>query len=484
MENTPSTAKKKLDFSSYGVVIGFLCLEILAFVSFYLGRSFILYGVLSLVLAALALLVTFRQINKDGITTFAFFIFPLFVFGLLTALSSFNYGSIGAIGVAESIFVPIGLTFISLAGFLTGYIKGFKIKTAMLIIYCALALFVFINLIITMIYYVPFYTLIYRNSYIFYDGKPSALPIGSMAYMLFGFQIKEVTLEYWTLFPSLLLTAVIPLFFIKYKTNRREFVIYAVISGIAFLSLLFTISRYTLITDLILVLGIAMIIATAKFKKTRSIFNGVMISVGIVFLLVCIVMFLAAQTSWGFLNGFRKLLEGNSLLNRLFVSNRYASSIIVVFQDLFSSFKLFGVPVGGAAYEYPNGVSQKPCNIWLFDNLLSSGLFGSLFFIAVLVIGIRRLFKYIKAGDDNDYVRYLIAAYILGYLVISLFLFDITPLVNSSKLSPFYTSAPLLICIFLLSYAFNQTLIEGKESKLEKKEEEKEEIKEDETIAL
>lgn len=484
MDNNETSVKKKFDFSSYGAVIGFLCLEILAFISFYLGHSFILYGILSLALAVLAFLVTFRQINKDGITTFAFFVFPIFVFGLLTALSSFTYKSIGAIGVAETVFVPIALTFISLAGFLTGYIKGFKIKTAMMIIYGALALFVFINLIITMVYYVPFYTLIYKNSYIFYDGKPSSLPIGSMAYMLYGFQIKEVTLEYWTLFPSLLLTAVIPLFFIKYKDNRREFVIYAVISFIAFISLLFTISKYTLITDFILIVGIAMIVAAEKFRKTRSIFDGMMIALGIIFLLICIVFFLAAQTSWGFLNGFRNLLNGNSLLKRLFISNRYSSSIIVVFQDLFSSFKLFGVPVGGAAYLYPNGVSQKLSNIWIFDNLLSSGLFGAIFFLAALIIGIRRLFKYLKAEQDDPYIRCMITAYILGFLVISLFLYDATPLVNSDKMSPFFTSAPLLICLFLLSYVFNKTLNTIKPASQEEKVVEIKEEQDDETLAL
>lgn len=229
METENRPAKKKFDFTSYAVVVGFLCLEVLAFISFYLGHSFILYGSLSIVLAILLGLVTYRQINKDGIASFAFFLFPLFVFGLLTCLSNFSYGSIGAPGVAETVFVPIGMIFISLSGFLSAYTKGFKIRLAMIVIYSALALFVFINLLITMIYYVPFYTLIYRNSYIFYDGKPSALPIGAMAYMLFGFQVKQVTLEYWTLFPSLLLTAVIPLFFLDRKAYKREFIIYAVV---------------------------------------------------------------------------------------------------------------------------------------------------------------------------------------------------------------------------------------------------------------
>lgn len=484
MENENQQPKRKIDLSSYGIVIGFLCFEVLAFVSFYLGHSFILYGVLSLVLSLLLLLVTFRQIKKDGITTFAFFLFPLFVYGLLTALSSFNYGSIGAIGVAESVFVPIALSLFALSGFLSGYISKFKIRTALFVIYAALALFVFINLLITMIYYVPFYTLKYSNSYIVYNGKPSELPIGSMAYMLFGFQVKEVTLEYWTLFPSLLFTAVIPLLFVKYKENKREFACYLAFVVLAFLSLLFTISKKTMLSDIVLVLGIAVIVIPAKIIKSRKIIDTMFIALGVLFILFMIVMFLNAQANWGFVSGLRNAIAGNSLLNRLF--NR--AKITAVFQDLFTSFKLFGVPVGGYAFQYDNGVAQEVTNIWLLDNLLSSGLFGSLFFIGALVVGIRRLFKYIKNSDESDFNKFTIAGYVLGFLVISLFLLDYRPLVNSDRLFPLYTSAPLLIVLFLLGYVFNKSL-EGqvevvKEEKGAPTFEENREENDNETIAL
>ena len=481
MENAPEKPKRKLSFESYAVVVGFLCFEVLAFVAFYLGHSFILYGALSIVLALLLLLVTFKQINKDGIATYAFFLFPLFVFGLLTALSGFNYASIGAIGVAESVFVPIALTFFALSGFLSSYIVKFKIKYALLVIYIALGLFVLINLFITMIYYVPFYTIKYKNSFIFYQGQPSEQPIGSMAYMLFGFKVEAVTLTYWTLFPSLLLTAVIPLFFIKLKENKKEFFIYAVLTFIAFLSLLFTISKTTLITDLILVLGIALIVIAAKFKKTHQVLNIMMTTIGIILLLLIIVMFVNAQTSWGFTSGIRNAISGNSLANRLFNTNRIAAPIKTIFQDLFTSYKLFGCVVG--SYEF--GTVQVVCDRWLFDNLMSSGLFGSLFFMAALVIGIRRLFKYLKDGKDEEYLRFLSAGFILGFLVMSLVCFDNTPLVNySEKLFPFFTCAPLLIVVFLLSYSFNETLKISAPVKDNKVEEKREEEREDEIISL
>ena len=484
MEQTQEQPKKKFDLTTYGTVVGFLCLEVLAFISFYLGHSFLLYGILSVVLVILLVLVTFRQIKKDGITTFAFFLFPVFVFGLLTALSQFNYSSVGAIGVAESVFVPICLTCLGLSGFLSSYIKGFKIKLVMMVIYGALAVFVLINLFITMIYYVPFYTLIYKNSYIVYDGKPSVLPIGSMAYMLFGFQVKEVTLEYWSLFPSILLTSVIPLFFIKFKENKRDFLIYLSYAVLAFLSLLFTISKYTIITDVVLVMGIAIIILSAKIKKSRDILNGMMIAVGIILTLVIIVVFLLAQTSWGFTAGLRNFISSKSILNRLFIANRFSAAAIVILQDLFSSFKLFGCPVGGYAYLYPNGVQQEVSNIWLFDNLLSSGLFGAIFFIGALVIGIRRLFKYLKENEDDEGTRFLIAGYVLGFLVVSLLLFSNRPLVNSDRLFPFFTLSPLLVAVFLLGYVFNRTIKVKEEEPKPVEEEVKVEEEKDEIITL
>lgn len=489
MENAPAQPqKRKFDFKDYGTVVGFLCLEVLAFVAFNLGHSFLLFGILSVVLAALLAVVTFRQIKKDGITTYLFFLFPIVIFGLLTALSGFNIYSIGGIGMAENIFVPLGLLGFGMSGFLTAYIKQFKIKHALLVIYIALGLFVLINLLITMIYYVPFYTIIYRNYYIFYNGQPSVEPIGSMAYMLFGFQLKEVSLLYWSLYPSILLTAVVPLFFIKFKEDKKTFLIYAVLAFIAFISLLFIISKITLITDVILVLGIAVIIVGAKIKAARPTLNVMMITLGVIALLVILVMFINAQKNWGFTSGIRSLISGNSLLNRVFNSNRYSLNVNVIFQDLFSTFKLFGCPVGGSFLDYPNGVPQVLSNIWLFDNIMGGGLFGSIFFLAGIVIGVRRLFKYLNKGTDDDYIKYLIAGFILGSLVISLVLYDNYPLINSDKMAPFFTSAPLMVVIFLLGYVFNHTLMlkaePNEEVKEETKEIKEEEVKDEETISI
>ena len=474
--------KKRFDLTSYGVVVGFLSLEVLAFVSFYLGHSFLLYGILSVVLVILLLLVTWRQIKKDGLTTFFFFLFPLMIYGLLTALSKFNSNSIGKISLGDTIFIPIALLCFALAGYLTAHIEKFKIRNAMLVIYGALGLFVLINLIITMIYYVPFYTIIYKNSYIVYNGRASVLPIGYMAYMLYGFSIKEVTIEYWSLFPSILTTAVIPLFFIKYKENKRDFLIFAALAFLGFITLVFTISKITLLTDIILVLGIAMIILVAKFHKTRRVFNIMMVVAGVFALLFFASLFLIAQTNWGFLNGFRAIFDKSNLIHRLFITNRYSRRAIVVFGDLFTTFKLFGWQVGYYSYQYPNGIAQELSGVWLFDNLVSSGVFGALFFVVALVIGLRRLFKYVNLSEENDADKYLIVGYVLGTLTISLLLLDPIPLVNSDAISPFFTCSPLLIVLFLLGYTSQRTLIVKEETEQESAP--KEENKNEEAISL
>ena len=166
MENSV-TAKKKFDLSSYATVVGFLALEVLAFLGFSLGHNLVLYGSLLLALSLLLLLVTFRQIKMEGVSNYAFFLFPIFVFGLLSALSIFVKYSTGAIGSLNAFFTPIALTFAGLSGFFVSHIKGFDLQKVFLVIYGALALFVLINLILTMIYFVPFYTIRYRNSYLY-----------------------------------------------------------------------------------------------------------------------------------------------------------------------------------------------------------------------------------------------------------------------------------------------------------------------------
>lgn len=444
--------KKKFDFSTYATVVAFLCLEVFAFLGFSLGHNYILYGSLLTALAILLFIVTFRQIKKDGIATYAFFLFPIFVFALLSALSPFIKDSDGTIGFANATFIPITLLFTGLSGFFVGHIKGFDIQKLFLVIYGALGLFVLINFIITMVYYVPFYPLIYSNSYIFFEGKPSPVPVGQTAYMLYGFEIMEVSLTYWSLYPLILCTSVIALFYIKYKDNKKVFLTYLAFVILGALSLIFTISKYTLFGDLMLILSMGLLILFLKVKKSRK-----PIKIGLIVLLILafiftIIAFLNAQT-WSWVSGIKNAIANNSLFNRIFNTNYYIRKINVILWELFNTGKIFGSFVGlisSTGY----GAYQEPSGSWIFDNLLTSGLFGALFFIFALYIGIKQMIKYYQKSGEKDVNKALLFAYVIGTLAITAVAYSSKPLIYANNLYPIYMFTPFIITMFLISYTF------------------------------
>ena len=465
MENVESPKTKK-NLITYGTVVAFLCLEVLAFLSFTLAHNYILYGCLSLVLAILLFIVTFRQIKKDGIATFAYFVFPLFVFGLLSALSPFVRDSDGAIGIVNGIFIPITLTFVALCGFFVGHIQKFDLQKVFLVIYGALAVFVLINFIATMVYYVPFYTIIYKNSYIFFEGKPSSVPIGQTAYMLFGFEILEVSVEYWCLYPAILLSSCVALFFIKFKDNKIIFLTYLAFTVLAALSLIFTICKSTLVGDLMIILVLAVIIIAIKIKASRKIIKIAMLVLAGLFVFGSLLLFLNAQTNWSFLSSMQNLVKSNQLLNRLFNANRFSSKINGVLWELFNPGKLFGSFVGIVSNE-GDGVVQTLTGFWAFDNLLTTGLFGAIFFAFAFVMGIRRMIKFFKNDTTPEINKWLLIAYVTMTFAITFVAHDGTPLINADNLYPIYMFTPFLISLFLLAYTYKP---------MEKEEEKKEEI--------
>ena len=227
--------------------IGFLALEILAIVGFGLGNSFIFYSILSVVILGLTIFASVKQINKDGLSSYLFFAFPILIFGVIAAFSYFNKDQAFNLYGGLSCFVPIGLTCFAATGYFLSINKEFKIKTALLVIYSAIALFTLINLFITFIHFSPFHTIIYKNKYIYFDGAPSSAPVSEMAYMLMGFQLSETSIATFSLYPSVLLSAFVPLFFMKFKDDKKTFALYLAFGCLGLISLLFTVSKMSLL---------------------------------------------------------------------------------------------------------------------------------------------------------------------------------------------------------------------------------------------
>lgn len=473
--------KKKFDLSNYGKAVCFLLLEILAVVSFSLGSSFVFMAILSLVILALTILVTFRQIKLDGFATFGFFLFPILIFGLLSVLSYFKYDTNFIMFDSPLLFfIPIGLICFAASGYLINLTGVFKIRHALIVIYSGIALLTFINLLVTMIQFVPFYSLIYQDSYYYYNGAPSSSSIGNMAYFLTNFSMVEVSLKYFSFYPMILLTAFVPLGFIKFKEEKKVFVTYLCFGLLGLLSLILTINKFTLLMLFGVAVLIGLITIFTKFNLKTKPLKITAAVIGGLGVLGFIVFFFNAQDSVGYamrMNWLRNLTTGNGVLNRLFNANGFSSSFDGILDGTFASkeiegknvmLKLFGYPISGGYVDYFGSMTWKltDSNSFFFDTFFTSGFFGVLFLVVILVWGIRRMFLYYKNSEDKKSDKVLVMSFILISLAYAFLSYDATPYIFSKTIVPFYMNNIFVIDLFLFGYCFFNS-----EIKVEKKEE-------------
>ncbi len=458
--------------SSYGKAVSFLLLEILAIISFSLGSSFIFFAILAVVILGLTIVVTFRQIKLDGVASFGFFLFPILLFGLISILSYFKEDPTFLMYHSPFLFlVPLGLTCFAASGYFVNLTGAFKIRYALIVIYSGIALLTFINLFVTMIQFVPFYTIRYSDYYYYYDGSRSPESIGGMAYFLMNFSMVEVSLSYFSFYPMILLTAFLPLGFMKYKENKKLFLTYLGFGVLGLITIILTISKITLLMLFGVAVLIGLIAIFTKFEFNKKPLKIATAVVSGLFAFGVLFLFLNAQDSVGdniasFRIGWlRDLTTGNSLLNRLFNANRFVSAYNSILDGLFTTVssdgvsimgKLFGFPIHGD-YVYLFRVTTwqlKDSNSFFFDAFFSSGFFGVIFLVAVLVIGIRRMIKYYNNSDDAKQDKVLILGFIIISLAYALVNFDCTPMIFSNTVIPFYMNNIFFIILFLFGYCF------------------------------
>ena len=154
--------------NSFIKVAIFLLMEIMAILSFSLGNNFIFYAILMLLITGVISFISYKEFSKDGFSTFFFFLFPLLVYGFLTALSHFTEDPSYVLGSNKivNLIIAFGLTGFAVSGYLLSTHQEIKISQVLLVIYGALAIYVLINLFATMVEFEPFYTVKYSNYYI------------------------------------------------------------------------------------------------------------------------------------------------------------------------------------------------------------------------------------------------------------------------------------------------------------------------------
>lgn len=439
--------------SSSMVILSFLVLEVLAFVGFSLGTSFPLYAIVGVATFCLILFLTNVQFKKEGLTSFAMFLIPLFVFGLVCVISGFS----AYFDMTTNILVPVSFLAYAGIGYFANQFKDFKLKNAFLVIYSALALLTLISYCYNMIQFIPFYTLLYKNSYIVYDGLPSAVPIGRMAYMLVGFSFKEVLVEHFTIFPSLLVTSAVALFFINPKKDTKIFTLYAGFAVLGAIVLITMPTIMTVISSFVIACLSLFVVLYLKGKINRDIIKVGGIGIGALLVILFIVAFLNA-------NGYLPFIASNPLLDKVFNSNRLATPFNFVLSNVLNVFGFFGNHFG---YFYEHGYSGQIglSNSWLFDNFIFGGILGWILFIVALVFGVKSVIKFINNDSEHKMEKSLLVAFLLAFGFYTIFCYESQPYVNYTNFTPYYMSGPFLICLFLLGYTFKTPELEVEQVK-------------------
>ena len=459
--------KNKGTLETLNTISLFLLLEILAFVSFGLSNSYLVFAIVGFVIAILIGITYFMEQKRKGISNVLFFAIPLVIFGIISA-ASFFAGS--TFSIAERIFIPLGLLSFAAVGFFSGTNSRFDMSKALIAIYGGIALIVLISYLFTMIEYVPFYTIIHAHHYVYYDGGISPSSIGETAYFLMGFKLQEVSVMYFSLFPSVLLSAGIALFYISPKKEKLKFSIYAIYTFIGLIALITMPTKVTLITDfLIIVVMVLIVLFGKKVIKPNKVFKWIILGILIAFLIVYLVMVINAQTLLEWTAPFRNIIASNSILNRVFDANRFVVNYNLVLKYAFGTNTIIGFNPLGTEVEITNSI--------LVDTVITSGILGLVVIVIAFVFSKSTIQDYIMKSKDDVMTKSLIMGFILTFLVYSALNYDMQPYIRFNNLMPFFTHGLFLVVLFMVGYMFKV----NNETKEEKVEEVKEPIKEEES---
>lgn len=436
--------KKLSRLHKYGAAISFLAMEIFALIAFSFGSSYILYGALSLALLVLLILFNIKEISVDGMSSIALFFLPLFLFTVVTALGVYSRAHLheGDFNIGELVFIPLGLLPMSFSGYLLSIDKTFKISTFLTVIFSALGVLCLINLIVNLVNFGPFYTVIYKGYHMYYGGVMSDVTIDDMAYVLEGFKFIEVDISHYVLYPALLLTSSIGLFFIS-PSKKREFVTYILFTVVAVLSLILVPATLGLFAAIVILLIDGVICLLKYVKGVRKISKYVLaavITIGVVGY-----VFMILNQNIGFINN---MTTNSGLLNRIFNSNRFANRFNPLIERIFTGDRFLGYAVDNPTTRYEAHMSGS----FFFDFFMTSGVIGLVAFIFALVIGYRAFNKYFRSENDPFHAKTILISFVTFFLIYSGTFASAEYGVFYRIRKPIYMTGPFMIMVFIFSY--------------------------------
>ncbi len=443
--------------NKYSAAISFLSLEVFAILAFSFSGSYVLFGSLSLAVFLLLLLFNIGQIKSSGVSTIGLFMIPVFLYTLLTALGIYSRGHVllGNFSIAEIIFVPLGLLPIAFSGYLLSIDKTFKISTFLLVIYGALMAITIINLFVNLVNFGAFYTVIYKDYSMYYNGQLSSTLVKDMAYTLEGFKFIEVKMSHYVLYPGLLFSSIATLPFLSPKKETKKFVIYGVFAFVGLLALILVPSKIGLFAIIFNLVIAGLVLLCKKVPASRKI---VKVTVGAIFVLgvlLFLVMFINQQANISF-------ISNNALLNKFFNTNRfvriYNPLINHLFSDKFLGF-IYYIPGEGM-----DPVLYDLSGSFFFDNFMTSGVIGNIAFIAMMVFSIFGFKRYFLSEKGEFSIKSTLFTLVSFYFGYSFLFSDGQYGIFYDIRKPIYLTSTFMIVLFICAYIYSSNpKVENKE---------------------
>lgn len=466
-------------FKDFDLLLRFLIVELLSLVAFMLGNVNVVFYIIGACLALLSYLTVYNRFSKSELPSLVALFAPILLISIFVSFGNFSASA----GVFTNIATFLGINAFFLLGILIRRFKNINISKILICIYSGFALLVLISLFYTVIKYGLFYTLIYKDTPIYYyDGE--LFNIVTEQGWLSGIAFKEISLRYTGLFGVILCTALVPLSFTRIKENKTNFIFYAIFSTIGILSLICIVNLealYYLIP--IVFIGIIIHLLTSEkittktkniIKKVLSITTIVIVSFVLLYFIFALLNASGYNQAIGYsytvepVSWFSIAIKNNWFFNKLFNNGRIMQPVNMVLNQSIVSYNLFGFLNNGYMYPATQEAIKIETHMVEIELIKEGGIFAFIVLFALILVSIQLISRYFKKSKDNIAIKSTLITLIIIIFLYESFSHSSFPLVHEqSSYNSFFRSLPCLIFLFLLGLVYYPQLKNNETPKFE-----------------
>jgi len=445
MEDIKKQESKSFVENNASLII-FLVLEVLFFLTFGIIKADSVMRIIGVVLAVFCLPLTLPLLHDKKTK-----IPVLIAFGLLIVYGVFS--AIAPMISFNNTLAMLSLVFAFLAFFILGLtlarLPEFNILYALLAIFAGVAVLILLSLLITFYAYGFFHVVLLKGKVIYLAGD--YYQVASQVKWLFGFEVRETSLNVARLNIGLLLSTVLPIVFYLPKEKFTNKYLKMVLITIAAIGILATI-LLPLPNVLIYLIPSLIIVTLFRFYPRKDRWLKI---VGYVFLSL-----LGFAILIGFLYAFNvsfivQIIDAIPLVNRVF-AHSYVETWLKTIREMFIYPMGSDEPlqiIGFSRYSY---TTQN----FLLDTLRHSGIVTFLTLGAFIIIAGHKLLVYARSERDTPLIRSLIVSFLFAYFVLIAIdypyhqLVDLSSETRAIDFFPFTRSDLWGVALFLFGYIY------------------------------